>query len=137
MYFKGDIIITDPLYIVKCEEDWHRCEYGENLEALNICTYITSGHGDEIGSDVVSLDTPKKLGEFCSDSWMVSIMSLAEVREYNPEFDKELGKHCYTIIKNFEGEVELFEMEEDDGTDQRLYFAGKGNKNFRTDFFDK
>ena len=137
MYFKGDIIITDPMYIVKCEEDWHRCEYGENLEALNICTYITSGHGDEIGSDVVSLDTPKKLGEFCSDSCMVSIMSLAEVREYNPEFDKELGKYCYTIIKNFEGEVELFEMKEDDGTDQRLYFVGKGNKNFRTDFFDK
>ena len=95
---------------------------------FNICTYITSGHGDEIGSDVVSLDTSKKLGEFCSDSCMVSIMSLAEVREYNPEFDKELGKYCYSIIKNFEGEVELFEMEEDDGTDQRLYFVGKGKK---------
>ena len=137
MFFKGDIIITDPMYIMKSEEDWNLCEYGGNLEALNICTYITSGHGDEIGSDVVSLDTSKKLGEFCSDSWMVSIMSLAEVKEYNSDFDKELGKHCYTIIKNFEGEVQLFEMEEDDGTDQRLYFMGKGNKNFRTDFFDK
>ena len=137
MHFKGDILITDPMYIVKCEEDWHLCEYGENLEELHICTYITSARGDEIGCDVVSCDTSEKLGEFCSDSCMVSIMSLAEVREYNPEFDKELGKHCYTIIKNFEGEVELFEMEEDDGTDQRLYFVGKGNKNFRTDFFDK
>jgi len=28
-------------------------------------------------------------------------------------------------------------MEEDDGTDQRLYFVGKGNINFRTDFFEK
>ena len=33
MFFKGDIIITDPMYIVKSEEDWHRCEYGEKLEA--------------------------------------------------------------------------------------------------------
>ena len=137
MHFKGDIVITDPMYIMKSEEDWDLCEYGENLEALNICTYITSGHGDEIGSDVVSLDTSKKLGEFCSDSWMVSIMLLSEVREYNFDFDKELEKHCYTIIKDFEGEIQLFEMEEDDGTDQRLYFVGKGNKNFRTDFFDK
>ena len=137
MYFKGDIIITDPMYIINDEEDWHRCEYGEKLEELCICTYITSEHGDEMGSDVVSLDAHKKLGEFCSDSCMVSVMSLAEVKEYNPEFDKELGKHCYTIIKNFEGEVDLFEMEEYDGTDQRLYFIGKGNKNFRTDFFDK
>ena len=123
--------------IVKCKEDWHRCEYGKNLETLNICTYITSGHGDKIGSDVVSLDKPKKLGEFCSDSCMVSIMLLNEVRKYNLNFDKELGTHCYAIIKDFEGEVELLEMEEDDGTDQRLYFVGKGNKNFRTDFFNK
>lgn len=137
MYFKGDIIITDPMYVIKSEEDWHRCEYGENLAELEIDTYITSEHSDEIGSDVVSLDTPKKLGEFCSDSAMVSIMLLSEVRKYNPDFDKELGKHCYTIIKDFEGDIEVLEMEEDDGTDQRLYFIGKGNKNFRTDFFDK
>ena len=136
MYFKGDILITDPMYIMKCEEDWHRCEYGENLEELHICTYLTSGCGDEIGCDVVSLDTHKKLGEFCSDSCMVSIMSLVEVKEYNPEFAKDLGKNCYTIIKDFEGEVHLFEIDEDEGTDQRFYFAGKGNKNFRTDFIE-
>lgn len=135
MYFKGDIIITDPMYIVKCEEDWHYCEYGENLEALNICTYITSGHGDEFASDVISLDTPERLGEFCSDSCMVSVMLLSEVRQYNFDFDKDLGKHCYTIIKNFDGEVQLFEMEEYDNNGQRVYFMGKGNKNFRTDFF--
>ena len=64
-------------------------------------------------------------------------MLLNEVRMYNPKFDKDLDKHCYTIIKNFEGQIELLEMEEDDGTDQRLYFLGKGNINFRTDFFKK
>ena len=137
MYFKGDIIITDPMYIVKSEEDWHCCEYGKNLEALNIYTYITSGHGDEFASDVISLDTPEKLGEFGSDSCMVSVMLLNELRRYNFDFDKELGKHCYTIVEYFEGEIDLVEMEEDDGTGQRVYFVGKGNKNFRTDFFDE
>lgn len=137
MFFNGDIIITDPLYITKCEDDWYNCEFGENLEALGIFNYITSEHGDAIGTDIVSLDTHKKLGEFCSDSSMVSIMLLNEVRKYNPAFDKNLGKHCYTIIKKFEGEIEVFKIEEDDGTGQILYFGGKGNINFRTDFFDK
>lgn len=136
MYFKGDIIITDPMYIVKSEEDWHRCEYGENLEALKISTYVTSGNGDEFASDVISLDTSKRLGEFGSDSCMVSVMLLSEVRRYNFDFDEDLGKHCYTIIKDFDGEVQLFEMEEYDCNGQRVYFVGKGNKNFRTDFFE-
>lgn len=135
MYFKGDIIITDPMYIVKSEEDWHRCEYGENLEALKIVTYITSGNGDEFASDVISLDAPERLGEFGSDSCMVSVMLLSEVRQYNFDFDKDLGKHCYTIVTDFDGEVQLFEMEEYDCNGQRVYFEGKGNKNFRTDFF--
>lgn len=136
MYFKGDIVITDPMYIVKSEEDWHRCEYGENLEALNIFTYITSGNGDEFASDVISLDTPKRLGEFGSDSCMVSVMLLSEVRQYNFDFNKDLGEYCYTVIEDFDGEVQLFEMEECDDNGQRVYFMGKGNKNFRTDFFE-
>ena len=68
---------------------------------------------------------------------MVSIMSLAEVRKYNPEFDKNLGKHCYTVIEGFDGEICLLEMDKEDGNDQRLYFASKGNIRFRTDFFNK
>ena len=135
MYFKGDIVITDPMYIVKSEEDWHRCEYGENLEALKIFTYITSGNGDEFASDVISLDAPERFGEFASDSCMVSVMLLSEVRQYNFDFDKDLGQYCYTVIKDFDGEVQLFEMEECDDNGQRVYFMGKGNKNFRTDFF--
>ena len=136
MFFNGDIIITDPGYIVKSEEDWHRCEYGEKLDELGIFTYITAGNGDEFASDIVSLDTHESLGELCTDSCMISVMLLREVRQYNFDFDKNLGKHCYTIIEDFEGEVQLVEMEESDDDCQRFYFLGKGNKNFRTDFFE-
>ena len=136
MFFKGDIIITDPMYIIKCEEDWHRCKYGEKLEALNIGTYLTSGHSDCMASDVISPDTQERLGEFCSDSCMVSVMLLSEVRAYNPDFDRDLESHCYTIIEDFVGEVTLFEEEIDNGEDFEAYFEGKGNKNFKTDWLD-
>ena len=136
MFFKGDIIITDPMYIVKSEEDWQRCEYGEKLDELGIFTYITAGNGDEFASDIVSLDTHESLGELGSDSCMISVMLLREVRRYNFDFDKDLGKHCYTIIEDFDGEVQLVEMEDPDDDCQRFYFLGKGNKNFRTDFFE-
>lgn len=37
--FDGDIIITDPCYIIRNENgitknDWHYCEYGEYMERL-------------------------------------------------------------------------------------------------------
>lgn len=35
MKFKGDIIITDPCYIIKDDSeknDWELCNYGENME---------------------------------------------------------------------------------------------------------
>ena len=102
-----------------------------------IYTYITCTNGDKMGLGVVSLDESKKLGQFCSDSCMVSVMLLAEVREYNSEFDKKLGKNCYTIIQDFEGEIELFEMKAENGIVQRLSFVGKGNVNFKTGFLDE
>lgn len=51
MKFKGDIIITDPCYIMRAEhhgtkpltkDDWDACDYGQNMEALGIKTYLTS-----------------------------------------------------------------------------------------------
>ena len=39
--FDGDIIITDPCYIIRNENgitknDWHYCEYGEYMERLAV-----------------------------------------------------------------------------------------------------
>ena len=44
--FDGDIIITDPCYIIRNENgitknDWHYCEYGEYMERLGIKNYLT------------------------------------------------------------------------------------------------
>ena len=61
MEFDGDIIITDPCYIIRAEQhsttpvtqdDWAACRYGERMEALGIRYSITRDtlYGDwEIG----------------------------------------------------------------------------------------
>lgn len=39
MKFKGDILITDPCYIVK-KGDWTNCDYGHLMEELGFTNYI-------------------------------------------------------------------------------------------------
>lgn len=50
MKFKGDIIITDPCYIIKKDgnDDWEKCEYGGRMETLGFTTYISEStiYGD-------------------------------------------------------------------------------------------
>lgn len=53
MKFKGTIIITDPCYIIRdndqiTKDDWEACDYGENMEVLGINTYMTKStiYGD-------------------------------------------------------------------------------------------
>ncbi len=52
MKFKGDIIITDPCYVMREDngksDDWSKCNYGSNMEALGIKTYLTNSteYGD-------------------------------------------------------------------------------------------
>jgi len=40
MDFKGDIIITDPCYIMGKDSDWDKCGNGDNMEALGITHYL-------------------------------------------------------------------------------------------------
>ena len=66
MEFDGDIIITDPCYIMKEDDDWATCAYGENMEALGITHYMTRDtlYGDwscttfDSDTKVVQLQSP-------------------------------------------------------------------------------
>lgn len=80
--FDGDIIITDPCYIIRNENgitknDWHYCEYGEYMERLGIKNYLTHDtiYGDW-GCTVFDSDTKKPLGRFCADAGLVSVFLL-------------------------------------------------------------
>lgn len=49
MKFKGDIIVTDPCYIIKDNSDyWDKCGWGENMGALGLTNYISEStrYGD-------------------------------------------------------------------------------------------
>lgn len=154
MKFKGTIIITDPCYVINKskEDDWDKCDYGHNMEALGINTYFTEdtlcGDWDcaiykittnpykvihnflqaQVKQEDYGVDC-SKLGNFCADSGLVSVFLLDEVRKYNPDIDEWIASHdwCVTKIPNFDGEVNYF-------VDEHGYahIAGIGNINFFT-----
>ena len=35
-FFKGSIVIGDPGYFIKSDEDWEKCKFGKELSALMI-----------------------------------------------------------------------------------------------------
>lgn len=112
MEFKGDVIITDPCYIIKDNEnnDWKRCGYGECMEALGIehCISESTIYGDW---SCTTWSTPRKdvevqleeLNDLCDKHWNAieeygknSVQSdiYTRKREEAMEGMKELGGFC-------------------------------------------
>ena len=118
MEFDGDIIITDPCYIIRAEHhgtkpltdnDWAACGYGSNMEALGIKKHMTRDtlYGDW-SCTTFNTDTGKPIGEFCADAGLVSVFDLSEVLAYNPDFDYHINrKGTTTLIENFKGTVQF------------------------------
>lgn len=110
-YFEGDIIITDPCYIIDelTDGDWEKCGYGFYMEALGISHYMTRDtlYGDW-SCTTYNSDTAKVIGDFCADAGLVSVFLLDEVLKYNPHFDYHIRKPWTTTwIKNFKGTVQF------------------------------
>ena len=109
MKFKGNIIITDPCYIIrKDSNDWGKCGYGDNMKALGIKNYLCR---DTIYGDwsctTFNSDTKETIGEFCADAGMVAVFLLDEVLAYNPDFDwYESRPWTTTLIKDFDGDID-------------------------------
>ena len=109
MEFDGDIIITDPCYIMREDDDWATCSYGEDMEALGIVHYMTRDtlYGDW-SCTTFDTDTKEAIGEFCADAGLVSVFLLDEVLKYNPDYDWHITKpFTVTVIKDFKGTVEF------------------------------
>lgn len=63
MYFKGDIIITDPCYIMREDSnDWDKCDYSERMDRLGFTNYIAEStiYGDW---SCTTWSTPRKDAE--------------------------------------------------------------------------
>jgi hypothetical protein len=146
MKFKGDIIITDPCYIIRDEnqmtkDDWEECNYGENMEALGIKNYLTRGtiYGDW-SCTTYNKDTGEEIGKFGADAGLVSVFLLSEVLAYNPDFDYHISKPwTTTLIKDFDGYIRIREIDVVneytsiiDRGKKEVRVIGEGNINFFT-----
>ena len=137
--FNGDLIITDPCYIMRAkhhgtvpvtEDDWEASAYGTNLETLGIHTYLTR---DTIYGDwsCTTFDdqTGEPIGQFCADAGMVSVIDLQEVLSYNPDFTWHQTKPFTTTwIKDFQGKVwfEVVDSSEKNNEDYEVHVRGEG-----------
>lgn len=147
----GDIIITDPCYIIKKDsEDWRKCDYGDNMAALGLTNYISEStrYGDWSCS---TWSTPRKdveaqleelnalgrarwelMKQYGEDSVQakiyddkIAVFLLDEVLKYNPDFDYHINREwTTTLIKDFDGEINYYV---DDA-----HIIGVGNVNFFT-----
>lgn len=131
------IIITDPCYIIKNgnRDDWEKCDFGDNMEALGIENYICrdTGYGDW-SCTTYELGTNKELGRFCADAGLVAVFLLDEVLAYNPDFKCPINEHQVhwaTVIPNFTGNV-FFKIIPDEDMDI-VSVVGDGNINFYTE----
>jgi len=116
VHFDGDIIITDPCYIMRAphhgttpitDDDWSACNCGYDMEVLGIKNYITRDtlYGDW-SCTTYNSDTKESIGSFCADAGLVSVFALDEVLKYNPDFNyHEERNWTTTLIENFKGDV--------------------------------
>lgn len=128
--FNGDILITDPCYIIREDKDgdWGICCYGYDMEKLGINHYMTRNTlcGDW-GCTTYNLDTKEKIGEFCADAGLVSVFLLDEVLKYNPDYDWHITKpYTATVIKDFKGTVKFVVKYQDGYYENETEYHRKG-----------
>jgi hypothetical protein len=121
--FNGDIIITDPGYVIK-SEDWN----GGNYDKEYFGTHIARSNGcGDWNCITVDTDSNTVLGQFSSETGMVGVFLLDEVLKYNPTFDKHLTQpETTTLIKSFTGNIGFVVHTND------VYVVGDGTTKFQT-----
>lgn len=134
-FFEGDIIITDPCYITREpatleeEDDWRVCNYGDDMDALGLKTWMTRTtiYGDW-SCHTFNVDTDEPIGQFCADAGLVGVFLLDEVLQYNPEYNDHIEKEwTTTLIKDFKGTVQFIVNEHTGTWEDDSEFHKKGD----------
>lgn len=116
------------------EDDWDKCGYGKNMQVLGITNYLCNStlYGDW-SCTAYNSDTKEELGRFCADAGLVAVFLLDEVLTYNPDFDYHIKRPwTTTLIKDFEGEVEIKTLHSEEYDEDYVSVVGTGNVNFET-----
>ena len=126
-HFHGDIVITDPCYLVK-NEDWEDALYDGLARFIPGSIERDTIYGDWSCTAFNIVNGDKRvIGEFCADSGMVCVCDLFEVMKYNPDYNyPETRPHTVTTIYDFDGDV-WFEVKHSSRYDDfYVHVRGKG-----------
>jgi hypothetical protein len=134
MKFEGDIIITDPCYIIpeSKDDDWDKSDYGNDFtDILGTNNYLSKDTGvGDWSNEIINTDDKMKIGKFCADAGMVAVFNLSDVLKYNPDFNYHISRQWTTaLIKDFKGEINIEFNEADTAV-----ITGTGNINFKSNF---
>lgn len=136
IHMKGDIIITDPCYVIK-DDLWDRflkevlCdnistirrwrEFKEGLVANTLygdwgCTLFKVKDIDsaiEALKNETNYEDSEAVGKFCADAGMVCVFYLNDCLNHNKkEVEDLLTKNwCATVIKDFDGDIYVLDMD--------------------------
>lgn len=134
-FFNGSIVIGDPSYILKSDEDFVKSQFGENFSVLGFTDYICIEFPDD-PQVIMDTDSGKIIGGICQDSCMMAVVYKNELQKYNPDYeaDFDVENRNITIIENFTGEIEskIVPVVLDGYEDQDTVISGTGNINFRS-----
>lgn len=132
--FHGSIVIGDPSYFIKSDEDFEKSLSGENLSELDFTDYLCIDFPDD-PQVVMDTDSGEMIGGICQDSAKMTVVYKSELQKYNPDYEAGFfDKDNRTIIENFSGEIEskIVPVVLDGYEDQDTEISGTGNINFRS-----
>ena len=89
-YFKGCIVIGDPLYFVKSDEDWKTSEYGQHLSKLGFTGYMVMDFPVD-PQIAVNKKTKDIIGGICQDSGIIAVVYKNELESYNPDYERSFS----------------------------------------------
>ena len=137
-YFKGSIVIGDPLFFVKTDEDWETSEYGLRLSKLGFTGYMVMDF--PLDPQIAVNDTTKDIiGGICQDSGIIAVVYKNELESYNPYYERSFfRKENRTIIDDFDGEIEYntVPVVTDGYKDTDTVISGHGNISFKSCYED-
>lgn len=116
-YNNESIVIIDPSFVVKTQEDWDKCECGTELEKLGFEKNYTICMNFDIFN--ILSEAEYKKGEYgCTSALMnvptgiLGVFRYDDIMRYNPDFDlEELLDNCNCFIAgDFVGEVKFYDV---------------------------
>ena len=138
MKFNGSIVIGDPSFFIKNEDDWKACKYGECMNNIGFSDFMTIRFPDD-PQVVIDKKDGSIIGGICQDSGYIVVVYLEELKKYNPDYEKALfTKENRTIIQDYDGEVssERVEVIIDGYKDFDTVISGTGNICFQSCYED-